>query len=70
MTTSIEYASFLIRLWRRVGGDPLGPSADWHSEVEYIQTGERWDFATLEELFDFLRQEVEVTDVQRVSQDK
>ncbi|MFW6136165.1 MAG: hypothetical protein ACOC7N_05030 [Chloroflexota bacterium] len=59
MSTSIEYASFLVRLWRQVGGEPLDSPLDWHSEVEHIQTGECWSFQTLEELFDFLRCEAE-----------
>lgn len=57
MSTTIEYASLLIRLWRSDGTNPLEGSGEWHSEVEHIQTGERWEFVTLEELLDFLRRE-------------
>lgn len=59
MSTSIEYVSFLVRLWREVSGEGLDRSANWHSEVEHIQTGERWDFETLQELLDFLRCEAQ-----------
>ncbi|MFO7742631.1 MAG: hypothetical protein R6X31_10005 [Anaerolineae bacterium] len=59
MFTSIEYASFLIRLWRPAGGEASDPCAEWHSEVEHIQTGEHWDFETVEELLDFLRREAD-----------
>lgn len=55
MSTSIEYASFLIRLWRERHPAAGGPTADWHSEVEHIQSGRRWSFKTLDELLNFLR---------------
>jgi hypothetical protein len=44
-----------VRLWRESGQGPLAPLLDWQGEMEYIQTGQRWTFATLEELLDFLR---------------
>lgn len=57
MPPSIEYMSFLIRLWREAEGE-TGPSpVDWHCEVEHIQTGQRWQFSTLDELLDFLHQQ-------------
>lgn len=59
MPTSIAYVSFLVRLWRPADDDSVHPSAGWHSEVEHIQTGERWDFETLQELLDFLRRQAE-----------
>jgi phytoene/squalene synthetase len=59
MSPSIQYASLLIRLWREVAAEALDVSADWHSEVEHIQTGERWAFGTLDELLEFLRRESE-----------
>ena len=55
----IEYASFLIRLWREAGADTTALLIDWCSEVEHIQTGQRWTFSTLDELLEFLRQELE-----------
>jgi hypothetical protein len=57
MPTPIEYASFLIRLWRESGGDAEAPPAGWQSEIEHIQTGERWSFNSLEQLLDFLRRQ-------------
>ncbi|MGD8969222.1 MAG: hypothetical protein PVI07_17090 [Anaerolineae bacterium] len=59
MSPSIQYASLLIRLWREVAADTQDLTADWHSEVEHIQTGQRWEFGSLEELLNFLRQESE-----------
>jgi hypothetical protein len=62
MSPSIQYASFLIRLWREESAHPVSTPIDWHSEVEHIQTGERWEFETLEELLTFLRREAGDTD--------
>jgi hypothetical protein len=59
MSPSIQYASFLVRLWRETAADARQLTADWQSEVEHIQTGERWSFSTLEELLEFLRRESE-----------
>lgn len=59
MSTPIEYASFLIRLWREAGVDATAPPADWHSEVEHIQTGRQWTFSTLDELLGFLRRQTD-----------
>jgi hypothetical protein len=59
MSPSIQYASFLIRLWREESAEPVSTPIDWHSEVEHIQTGEQWEFDTFEGLLTFLRREVE-----------
>jgi hypothetical protein len=39
MSSGVEYASFLIRLWRQTGPDAAGNPFDWQSEVEHIQSG-------------------------------
>ncbi len=62
MTPSIEYASFLIRVWRE---EPLlwplpleggGREAfEWQGEVEHIQSGRCWTFGSLDEVLAFLR---------------
>lgn len=54
MPTSIQYASFLIRLWREGAIGVEDRTAGWHGEDEHIQTGERWEFDTLERMLDFL----------------
>jgi len=59
----IEYASFLIRLWRERNPELPESVADWHSEVEHIQSGRRWTFGTLEELLGFLRRQAEDPEV-------
>jgi hypothetical protein len=53
---SLQYKSFLLRLWREKK-DP-SPQANWEAEIEHIQSGERRGFNTLEELFEFLRQQM------------
>ncbi|MDQ4077374.1 MAG: hypothetical protein M3220_14145 [Chloroflexota bacterium] len=50
------YRSFLLRLWREEVTELV---TDWHSEVEHIQSGTRWTFATLAELLNFLDQQAE-----------
>ena len=59
MPTSIEYASFLIRVWREQNPERGEPTADWCGEVEHIQSGQRWTFSTLDELLGFLRRQTE-----------
>lgn len=59
----IEYASFLIRLWRERSPERQEPTADWRSEVEHIQSGRRWTFSTLDEMLGFLRRQAEDPDV-------
>ncbi len=59
MSIPIEYTSFLIRLWREVNPEAQAPPAEWRSEVEHIQSGQRWTFNTLDELLGFLRQHAE-----------
>jgi hypothetical protein len=56
MSICIQYASFLIRLWRSVDPDG-GSDLEWHSEVEHIQSGEVWSFSTLDALRDFISQQ-------------
>ena len=59
MSEPATYMSFLVRLWREPGQDSPALLADWHSEVERIQTGQRWTFTTLDELRAFLHRQVE-----------
>lgn len=49
-----QYASFLVRLWRRPGAAPGDASGEWQGEVEHIQSGERWAFGSAQELYHFL----------------
>lgn len=42
------YMSFVVRLWCDAAGE-------WRGEVEHIQSGQRWSFASLAHTLDFLR---------------
>ena len=48
-----RYTSYLLRLW------PVADKSDlvWRASLESSGTGERWGFASLDELFAFLRQQ-------------
>lgn len=70
MSPTIQYASFLIRLWREADGDAASEPADWRGEIEHIQTGERWNFETRTQLLDFLRRETERDDEHLVPRDR
>jgi hypothetical protein len=62
-----DYLSYLLRLWREDDGggghredaepDQAGGKAVWRASLESVRTGERRSFASLEELFDFLREQ-------------
>ncbi|MBI3979647.1 MAG: hypothetical protein HY331_15815 [Chloroflexi bacterium] len=45
-----DYASYFIRLWRDQTLD-----REWTVQIEHIQSGEQRYFASLEDLFAFLR---------------
>lgn len=53
-----DYLSYLLRLWRMdKDGEPrdAGEKPMWRASLESVRTGERRSFATLDDLFDFLR---------------
>jgi hypothetical protein len=54
MSMPIEYASFLVRLWRERSPEQPAPAIDWHGEVEHIQSGRRWTFSSLGQVLSFL----------------
>ena len=58
MSSTVEYISFLIRMWREQSpeGNLVG---DWQIEVEHIQSGKRQQFGTFDELVLYLQQMVE-----------
>ena len=59
-TSSLEYTSFLIRLWREPQRSGALPVADreWLVQVEHIPGGEKEYFASLEDLFAFIREQL------------
>jgi hypothetical protein len=46
-----EYLSYLLRLWRVESGRPVV----WRASLKSAGSGEQVGFASLEELFDYLR---------------
>ena len=56
---SIDYASFLVRLWRSREAEATEDGAGWQGEVQHIQSSQRWAFYTLDELPRVLRQQAE-----------
>ena len=51
-----DYLSYLLRLWRVEGGR----QAIWRASLKSSSTGEQVGFASLEELFDYLRAQTTV----------
>ena len=52
MSPTAKYASFMVRLWC----DDQQSSPCWRSEVEHVQSGERWQFDDLKQSLRFLAQ--------------
>jgi len=52
-STSRRYQSYLIRLWRSESDD----TPTWHASTEDTMTGERRNFAGINQLFYFLEQQ-------------
>jgi hypothetical protein len=49
------YTSFLIRLWRETSLECPQPTTDWQSEVEHIQSGQRWTILSLDDTLYLVR---------------
>ncbi len=65
MTYPTVYTSFLIRLWCEQNLEQPGMAVGCCSEVEHIQSGQRWRFVSLDEMLDFLRQQAGGLEVSR-----
>lgn len=65
-----DYLSYLLRLWRvsGEGSRRREGKAVWRASLESSRTGERRGFASLDDLFDFLREQTGVSS--DVSRDK
>lgn len=66
MSTTLQYASFLIRLWCEPCAETAPPAAGWHGEVEHIQSGQHWAFSTMDDLLLFLRRQVREPEVRDI----
>jgi hypothetical protein len=55
------YQSYLLRLWRVVnhGEVPGADEAIWRASLESARTGEKWTFASLDDLVGFLREQTD-----------
>jgi hypothetical protein len=56
-----DYLAYLVRLWRASEGRESQASAEkpvWRASIENPHTGEQTGFASLEALFDFLREQI------------
>lgn len=60
MSTTPEYASFLIRIWHEASPKSEVTGESWHCEAEHIQSGRQFASASVEELLSFLRCQAEV----------
>jgi hypothetical protein len=49
-----DYIAYLLRLWRETSGG----SSRWRASLQDPHSGERIGFASLEELFGYLRREI------------
>lgn len=58
MQPPIRKATFIIRLW--MDGDSVDENA-WRGTAEHIGSGQPRQFQTLDELIDWLRQELKQT---------
>jgi hypothetical protein len=59
-----DYLSYLLRLWRANGDDESLPGAErpvWRASLECALTGKKQAFASLDDLFAFLRRQTGVT---------
>ncbi len=54
MSSTVKYASFFVRLWWRRPPHEDAATAEWHGEVEHVQTGMKWQFDNIDDLLAFL----------------
>ena len=67
MASPTIYASFLIRLWREHNLEQAKSIVNCYSEVEHIQSGQRWAFSSLDEMLNFLRQQADDLEISNPS---
>ena len=56
MYPNVDYASFLLRIWREPVSSQSDPPPAWRGQVMHIQSSESWEFHTLDDLQAFLAQ--------------
>jgi hypothetical protein len=67
----LDYLSYLLRLWRGENheGTPGSDEAAWRASLESARTGEKRTFASLNDLFDFLREQTDKSSSHPIRQD-
>ncbi len=55
-----DYVAYLLRLWR----SETDGEAVWRASIESPRTGERRGFASLDQLFEFLREQTQCASAQ------
>jgi len=57
---TVEHHSYLVRIWRdtTIGLTPYG---EWHGDVEHIQSGCCWVFASVESFLDAINVDQQVS---------
>ena len=55
-----RYLSYMLRLWQTSDGT----KQIWRASLESPGTSERWGFASLKDVFDFLQTQIEFQDEQ------
>lgn len=54
-----RYASYMVRIWRRVNDVEEGRTCTWLGEIEHLQSGQHWSFDALDEVPELLRRSAE-----------
>jgi hypothetical protein len=65
-TQAPDYQSYLLRLWR-VRSSAASPSHEesiWRASLEHPHTGERVGFATLDDLVEYLRHQMDAAEAE------
>ena len=52
-----DYAAYLLRLWRVSGEEEMA----WRASLQDARTGQRQGFTSLDDLFQFLRQQTKAS---------
>ncbi len=58
MSSTLEYASFFVRLWRSRSAGGSTQIGKWHGEVEHVQSGMKWEFENASDLLQFLGERI------------
>jgi hypothetical protein len=57
VSPEFRYASFIVRVWRKVNSAVEDAPYQWLGEIEHLQSGRRWKFETLDDVPELLRRQ-------------